>query len=561
MKHIIIYLAITFCLHATLPSEVQKHIAKSGISKNEVGIYIKEVGGDVVASYSAEKAMTPASVIKVATTYASVLNLGFDYRWPTQFYTTGVLKNGVLYGDLVVKGFGDPTLSSDDLPKIVNEISKRGIRKIAGNILIDRSYFKVGNKDTSGFDENIYSPYNAMPDAMMFNERISTICVAPNKNSVTQESVDYSYKIVNHLQRVNAPCEGRYSWPIVKIDKTETVPSVLLHGKISQRCGERRISQVITKPYKSFYYALKDALRMQGIKVQGGLKLEKVPPTAHVLFTHYSQTLEEIVSTTAKDSNNLYARHLLLLLGAKMYGAPATLSKGRSAIANILKSERVLYGGALVIDNGCGLSRTSKLNAKLLSDILEDAYMRYGERWKDTLSIAGVDGTIKRRFGGTIVSKHAWMKTGTLKRVKNIAGYVKNRAGKLYSVVILVNSNKGNWRANQLQNEIIKWLASGTSKPSSTNQHTSAVHRVQKTIKTPSDTNIPQGYAVQVGSFAQAPKAAYLARVKKAGFSYKVLHQSIYRVIVGPYRNESGAKRALRDIRQKLNRGAFVVKL
>ena len=155
MKHIIIYLAITFCLHATLPSEVQQQINKSGIAKNEVSVYIKEVGGDVIASYNAHKAMTPASVIKVVTTYASILNLGFDYRWPTQFYTTGILKNGVLHGDLIVKGFGDPTLSSDDLPEIINEISKRGIHKIGGSILIDRSYFKVGNKDNSGFDENI----------------------------------------------------------------------------------------------------------------------------------------------------------------------------------------------------------------------------------------------------------------------------------------------------------------------------------------------------------------------------------------------------------------------
>jgi len=76
----------------------------------------------------------------------------------------------------------------------------------------------------------------------------------------------------------------------------------------------------------------------------------------------------------------------------------------------------------------------------------------------NTLSIAGVDGTIKKRFRGTIVKNHAWMKTGTLKRVKNIGGYVKSKIGKLYTVVILVNSKKGNWRASQLQNIIIKWL-------------------------------------------------------------------------------------------------------
>jgi len=219
-----------------------------------------------------------------------------------------------------------------------------------------------------------------------------------------------------------------------------------------------------------------------------------------------------------------------------------------------------VQGGVLSIDNGCGLSRTSKLNAKLLSDVLEDAYLRYGEKWRDTLSIAGVDGTIKRRFGGTVANKHAWMKTGTLKRVKNIAGYVENRAGKLYNVVILVNSNKGNWRANQLQNEIIKWLASSTSKPEASLQHI-AKKQPQNDIKNFDDKNLFEGYGIQIGSFSNPPKADYLAKIKKAGYSYTILHQSIYRVIIGPYSDEPRAKEALASIRQKLNRGAFIVKL
>ncbi len=88
----------------------------------------------------------------------------------------------------------------------------------------------------------------------------------------------------------------------------------------------------------------------------------------------------------------------------------------------------------------------------------DDAYTRYGSRWMKTLSIAGVDGTIRRRFRGTSVKNRAWMKTGTLNRVKNIGGYVKTRKGKLYTVVILVNTKKGRWKAAKLQNDIMKWL-------------------------------------------------------------------------------------------------------
>ncbi|MBT8348804.1 MAG: D-alanyl-D-alanine carboxypeptidase/D-alanyl-D-alanine-endopeptidase, partial [Sulfurovum sp.] len=329
MRSLFVYLLLSVCLYA-LPQVINEEIRKSGIAKKDISIYIKEAGrdGKVVASLNAHQTRTPASVIKVLTTYASVLKLGFDYHWPTKFYTTGTLQNGVLQGDLFIKGFGDPTLNAKDLAKIISEIRDEGIDEIRGDIVIDRSYFKVGHKDSSGFDENLYSAYNAMPDAMMFNERVVTVCVIPKENRVHKKHADESYKIVDQLEHVNKPCKGKYSWPRVKIDKSEVVPTVFLKGKISKRCGKRNICKVITKPYKSFYYGLKDGLIKEGIPVRGGLKLRKIPLEARGLFTHYSDSLEEIISETSKESNNLYARHLMLHLGAKLYGAPATLKKG-----------------------------------------------------------------------------------------------------------------------------------------------------------------------------------------------------------------------------------------
>lgn len=444
-----------------LPQAIEGFIKKSTIPKKDISIYIKEVGqgGHVLVSHNATTSRTPASVIKVLSTYASILKLGFEYRFPTKFYTTGTLNNGVLQGDLIVKGFGDPTLNAKDLDKIVTQIRAKGIRQITGNIVIDRSFFRVGTKDSSGFDEHPYSPYNAMPDAMMYNERISTVCVIPKQKRTTKKGADGSYKIIDKLQIVNKPCKGRYSWPAVRIDKSHVMPTVLLQGKVSMRCGQQNICKVVTKPYLSFYYALKDKLKNAGIPVSGNMRLRKVPQQAKLLFTHYSRSLEKIVSRTAKKSNNLYARHLLLFLGAKMYGAPATVEKGRKAVKQILREKGALSEGMLKIDNGSGLSRSAKLTAKILVDMYDDAYRRYGQKWLNTLSIAGVDGTIKKRFRGTVVKNRAWMKTGTLKRTKNISGYVKSTSGQLYEVVIMVKSNRGNWRASGLQNQIIKWLA------------------------------------------------------------------------------------------------------
>ena len=552
-----------------LPQAINEQIHKSGISKKDISIYIKEAGarGKVVASLNAVKTRTPASVIKVLTTYAAVLKLGFNYRWQTKFYTTGVLKNGVLSGDLLIKGFGDPSLNDKDLVKIVSYIRAEGIRKIQGNIVIDRTYFKVGNKDSSGFDENPYSAYNAMPDAMMFNERVSTVCVNPKTNSVYKKNADGSYKVINKLQRVNKPCRGRYSWPGVKIDKSEAMPKVILKGKISKRCGKRNICKVLTKPYKSFYYALKDKMKEKGVTVSGHMKLRKIPQNAIELFTYYSDSLEKIISKTAKKSNNLYARHLLLLLGAKTYGAPATLQKGRDAVVKILSSRGALGAGVLRIDNGSGLSRVAKMNAKLLATMYDNAYDRYGQRWMNTLSVAGVDGTIKRRFRGTVVRNRAWMKTGTLRRVKNIGGYVKNRAGKRYTVVILVNSTKAKYRGAKLQNEIIKWLVNGSAKPSKkSTSKTRVTHKAKKPThvnhkkKRTVSTKSTKYYYVQVGSFKTKPSQKYLGKISKLGLPYKVKKTNIYKVLVGPYKKEFTARKKLSVVRQKLNKNAFISK-
>jgi D-alanyl-D-alanine carboxypeptidase/D-alanyl-D-alanine-endopeptidase (penicillin-binding protein 4) len=568
-------LILSLWLYA-LPQVINEEIRKSGISKKDISLYIKEAGkkGKLIASLNAYKTRTPASMLKVLTTYASVLKLGFDYCWPTKFYTTGRLNNGVLQGDLWVKGFGDPTLNAEDLEKIVSDIRAEGIRQIRGDIVIDRSYFEVGDKDSSGFDENLYSAYNAMPDAMMFNERVVTVCVIPKEKKVHKKHVDESYKVVDQLEHVNKPCRGKYSWPKVKIDKSEVIPTVFLKGKISKRCGKRNICKVITKPYMSFYYALKDRLTQEGISVSGGLKLRKIPKEARGLFTHYSDPLEEIISETAKESNNLYARHLLLLLGVQVYGTPATVQKGRDAIVEILKTKGALGKGKLRVDNGSGLSRTAKMNAKLLAQMYDAAYDRYGSRWMETLSIAGIDGTIKKRFRNTVVKKRAWMKTGTLRHVKNIGGYVKNRAGKFYTVVIIINSSKAKHRGAKLQDEIIKWLAKSNVKPglkssskivtkkqpTSEKLFTNVKTKVAPTMKyVTKETSVK--YYVQAGSFSAMPNKAYLSKIKASGLRYTVRYTDSYKVLIGAYKDEKSAREDLEKVRKEINKGAFIVKL
>ena len=551
-RFLVLWLILGAYIYA-LPSSVEKFIHNSTIPKNDISIYIQDIqNGNVVASLNPTTPRTPASVMKLLTLYSIVSKLGFDYKIPTDFYIKGSLQNGVLNGDLIIKAYGDPTLKSSDLDDIVSAIKAKGITKITGDIIIDRSYFKVSSKNNSGFDEHRYSPYNAMPDAMMFNQRVSTLCVEARKNKVHTKLPDKSIVIHNELKLVNKSCKGRYSWPSIKVDDSQDTTQVWLRGKLSKRCPQKNICQVLTKPYKSFFYALKAKLNENGIKTDASLKLSRVPKGSKFLYRHYSKTLEKIVSITAKKSNNLFARHLMLILGAKIYGAPATLQKGRDAIKKVLRANGIKVSSALHIDNGCGLSRSSKLDAISMNNLLKKAYQQYGKRWLKTLSIAGVDGTIKRRFRGSVVQNRAWMKTGTLKRVKNISGYVKSKEGKLYSVVILVNTKRGNFRASKLQNDIIKWLVTYKA-----NNSLNVVDDILKN-ETAQEQEASSFY-IQTGSFNTTPPQRYLERIKELGYNYKLVGSSPIKVHIGSFATKSDAKAQLQTIKDEINSNAFIV--
>jgi D-alanyl-D-alanine carboxypeptidase/D-alanyl-D-alanine-endopeptidase (penicillin-binding protein 4) len=442
----------------SLPYDLAQKVSAIPLDESTYSIHIQPIDSTTpIASWNSHVQRVPASVIKLLTTYSALLSLGYDYRWETKFYHTGRISNGLLRGNLIVEASGDPTLETEDLEEIVQNLKQAGIKRIVGNIIIDRSIFKVPTKNSSGFDKNRHSPYNAMPDALMFNERKSNICVSfkGKRAKIEKDVPDLSYKVVNKLRLVNGSCRGSRAWPKVRI----TNSTLTFSGKISRHCSQRKVCKVLTKPYLSFYYALKDSMKKAGISFRGKLKLQNRSPQAKYLFSHYSKSLEEIISIVTKKSNNVYARQILLTLGAELYGKGATPYKGRIAVSQILNRYNILEAGTTFVENGSGLSRISKVTAQSLANLLIHASKHYGQRWMNTLSIAGIDGTIRRRFKHSTVYGRAWMKTGTIKRVANIAGYVEGRTGQRYVVVVLVNSKFSAKYGRKLANTVIEWVA------------------------------------------------------------------------------------------------------
>ncbi len=458
-KLLIMFFGSAVVLFGAVPEAIIHMINANKIDPSQVSILIKKVNNDqTVASLNEAQSRIPASVMKILTTYSALLELGTDFRWPTKFYYTGQFSKGVIRGNIAIEAFGDPTLNSKDLYRIAKRLRRLGIRKITGDMVLDRSFFSTSNRVSSGFDRNRYSEYNAMPDALMLNDHLTKIIVGPKNGQIVASKAipEDEYNIVNRMQPTSAPCRGKNSWPYVSVKSSGDKPTVIFTGTISTHCPRRAIYKLLTHSHESFYHAFASALRRAGISFKGRMVLSRVPRSAKALMIHHSRPLLQIVAKTNKKSNNLYARHIFLLVGAEREGAPATEAKGAKAIKSIL-SARGIWDEHIRINNGCGLSRDSRITANALVSVLEDAYKKYGKRWLNALSIAGKDGTIRRRFRRSIAKGRAWMKTGTLNNAKNIAGYVRGRSGTMYVAAILYNGRE-KWKGSSLQNQIIEWI-------------------------------------------------------------------------------------------------------
>src|SRR5687768_5401275 len=173
MRCLVLLLLSAACLaqaQVTLPPPVAQALAGSKIPASGVAAIVQEVGAPrAVLSVNPELPMNPASVMKLVTTYAALEALGPAYRWKTEAYATGTLRDGVLEGDLVLKGYGDPKLDLEAFWVLLRALRGKGLREIRGNLVLDRSHFERAAGDPGRFDGDVFRPYNVLPDALLVN--------------------------------------------------------------------------------------------------------------------------------------------------------------------------------------------------------------------------------------------------------------------------------------------------------------------------------------------------------------------------------------------------------
>lgn len=440
-----------------LPYAVRHKLQAAKISTNGMSAYVQDVNSNKpLLGHQATASRVPASVMKLITSYAALGTLGPKYRWPLDVYTKGQVRGGTLKGDLIIKGYGSPEFNKAELKKVLHGIRNKGIRNVSGRVVFDNSYFNVPNQKS--FDGKSQSAYNAQPDALLYNERLSSFQVRASRKRVhvSTSTPTHNLKIINRMRTSKRGCSPR-----IKVSKHGAQTNVTFTGRFSRRCGTRSYSRVISRPSEMIYGAMQAMWKRDvGGKLNTRFAMGKAPANARPLLRTYSRTLAEILPTIDKDSNNVMARQVMLTIGAKSVGQ-GTQRSGANAIGTWLAS-RGLNFPELRIENGSGLSRHARISARHVGDLLVDAYRSpYRNILMQSLAVAGVDGTMKRRLKGTRVRGRGFFKTGTLRDVRSIAGYVKAADGKTYVMAILHNDPRARRRALPAHDKLIEWVYSG----------------------------------------------------------------------------------------------------
>ena len=462
-----------------LPKSVTKLLKKYKIPEKNISVYIRDLNSQTpLISHNAHILRTPASTMKLLTTYAGLKALGPNYSWRTEVWFRGDLKDGVLKGDLIFKGFGDPFLVVENLWKLVKTLRDKGLKDIQGDIIIDNSYFQQAPHNPSAFDKKPFRVYNAQSTAIMFNFQATRFLLKPilnepfiktgttnktkKKKSNLLGTVEIhpfpkmnELKLDNQMKLVKGRCKRSHYNPKFSQQKDGTLT---IKGNYSSKCKQRFILRAVSKPEQHIYNAFREIwLDLKG-SLKGGLKIGRVSQTDERLHVYSSPTLGTQIRLINKWSNNVMTRQLLLTIGAKKFGAPGTVEKGRRALLSIL-SENGIDTRGISLENGSGLSRTAKISALQMANILELAYRdAYMPEFLASLSLPGVDGTLVNRFRKDDLRGRSHLKTGTLDFATAIAGYMLNRKGKRMVIVIQHNGKKtGAGRGIKIQDALLRW--------------------------------------------------------------------------------------------------------
>lgn len=440
-----------------LNGEIKEIISDKGLRQTDIGILIYSLDNNkIYYEKNMDKYLTPASVTKVVTSFAALVDLGAEYKIKTQLYSDADVVDGVLNGNLYIVGKGDALFSSADLEKMVEIAYSYGIREIKGNIYADGSYF---DDMTSRFkysgDRDIVQ---SIPEITALSIEKNTFTILANAGSKNKSRVDVrtippSNAFSIHNSAIVFGGKGRKKRGPKDMEISITASKSSKGGHVISVKGGLKANTTDSKTYDlndAVYVvagALFNRLKARGIKIQGEFDKMAAPDSANILVAEFGRPLKEILRELNKNSDNYLAESVFKLIGAHYGKYDNTAKSARERIQFILDSMDVPCSKCR-FNGGSGLSRRNLTTAQALVRILEIASENeFGKYLPLFLSNAGVDGTLKNRMKRTRAENNVKAKTGTLRNVSALAGYVHTLDNENLAFAVFLNGpHVGNYK-------------------------------------------------------------------------------------------------------------------
>ena len=447
---------------APLPPEVAAALDRAKLPRDALAVVVQEVSAATPRlAHQADQAVNPASLMKLVTTFAALDLLGPNWSWATPVWLQGSVADGVLQGNLVIKGSGDPKLVVERVWLLLRRVQQLGVREIRGDIVLDRSAFAPAERgapepEAGDFDGEPLRPYNVRADALLLNQKTLVFTFTPDPaRGVALVATDMPLAGVRVDASVPLAAGVCDDWRSALHADFADPQKVRFAGAYAASCGEKSWPVAYVDPKSYNERALAGLWAEMGGRLTGTVR-DGVAPTTRPTFELASPTLAEVVRDINKYSNNVMAQQLFLTLGLMQRGA-GTPEAARDVLRGWAAARLgPVAGAALVIDNGSGLSREARVTAQALARLLQVAWgSPVMPELMSSLPVSGLDGTLKRARA-TLVRAH--LTTGSLRDVNGVAGYVVGASGRRHVVVAIVNHPNAN-AARPVLDALVQWAA------------------------------------------------------------------------------------------------------
>ena len=437
----VLFLTLTASVHSFADVDLTPHLGNLPEGAN-LAFIAKNLHQDkIVADYHGQTFMLPASTQKVFTALAAKLALGDSFQFQTALLTNGDIQNGQLNGDLIVRFTGDPDLTSGQLFNLLSELKKQNISKITGNLILDTFVFTSHDRGLGWIWNDLTMCFNAPPAAVNIDNNCFYVDIDANQppGELVKFNVPSQYPIQVFGQvYVADKDEASYCQLDALVHDNNRYQ---VKGCLARQAKPFGLSFAVQDPNAFAAAIIERQLKRLNIEFNGQVQQPYRQQQGQVLAQHFSKPLPDLIKKMMKKSDNQIADALFRTIAYQQYKRPASFQLGTLAMKHVLAQVGIKFGNSIIAD-GSGLSRHNLIAPQTMLQVLD--YIAKNEETLhllDSFPVAGVDGTLSGR--GSLINpplvKNVMAKTGALKGVYNLAGYLTNARGEKIAFVQFIN--------------------------------------------------------------------------------------------------------------------------